>query len=60
MSASKIYSWASGRSTDEIIEASIDGKEWFVVEDGYRNDNFYYRVKGENCETYPIQGKYSE
>ena len=60
MLSARIYSWASGRTPDEIVEASADGKEWFTVADGYITDNLYYRIKGEHCETYPIQGQYPE
>lgn len=50
MTSARVYSWASGRTPDDLIEASTDGVHWFDVVDNYLCDNLYYRAKGEQYE----------
>lgn len=55
MTSARVYSWASGRTPDDEIEASTDGIHWFDVIDNYICDNLYYRAKGKPDETSLIQ-----
>lgn len=50
MSSARVYSWASGRTPDDQIEASVDKITWFDVTNNTLSDNLYYRAKGEDYE----------
>ncbi len=58
MISARVYSWASGRTPDDQIEASADGISWFDVLDNYICENLFYRAKGEQSETHTVQREF--